>query len=84
MEQFIQQAIEKHGSRYNYEKVRYYNNKSNVIVICKEHGEFSQTPNIHLKGAGCPACDFKNQGILYNKIKEYFPDLLLEQGKSLK
>ena len=27
-----------------------------VKILCKEHGEFSQVPDSHLKGRGCPVC----------------------------
>lgn len=29
-----------------------------VTVTCPKHGDFLVTPNNHLKGEGCPYCDF--------------------------
>ena len=29
--------------------------KKKVTIICKEHGEFEQTPTLHLNG-GCEQC----------------------------
>jgi uncharacterized protein YggL (DUF469 family) len=55
-EQFIKEAIEKHGNKYDYSKVDYVNNKTKVCIICPEHGEFWQDPNSHLSGCGCPKC----------------------------
>ena len=55
-EQFIQKAIKVHGDKYNYSKVHYIGSKIKVIIICKIHGEFQQTPNIHLLGGNCPKC----------------------------
>ena len=55
-EQFIQKAKEIHGDKYDYSKVEYVNNATKVKIICPQHGEFEQTPNLHLRGSGCPAC----------------------------
>ena len=53
---FIKKSIEKHGNKYNYDKVKYENNSTKVCIICHEHGIFYQTPHGHLKGQGCPKC----------------------------
>lgn len=53
---FIEKARTKHGDRYNYERVEYVNAKTKIIISCKEHGEFSQTPSDHLSGCGCMEC----------------------------
>lgn len=45
-----------HGNRYIYDKVKYKRSHDLVTIICKEHGEFRQTPNTHLAGSGCPKC----------------------------
>ena len=54
--EFIDKAIQIHGDKYNYSKVEYINAKTKVQIICKEHGEFLQTPNKHLMGQGCSKC----------------------------
>ena len=43
-EEFITRAKVVHGDGYDYSKVEYVGTKSPVIIICKEHGEFQQTP----------------------------------------
>lgn len=53
---FIKKSINKHGDLYNYDELNYINNNTKVKIICKTHGEFSQIPNDHLRGAGCPKC----------------------------
>lgn len=53
---FISKAKEIHGDRYDYSKVKYITNKVNISIICHKHGEFLQTPNNHLRGAGCKTC----------------------------
>lgn len=55
-EEFILKAKDIHGDKYDYSKVEYINNKTKVCIICPEHGEFWQTPEIHLNGHGCPKC----------------------------
>ena len=57
---FINKAIAKHGDKYDYSRVNYINSKTKVCIICKEHGEFWQTPASHLYGRGCPKCALKN------------------------
>jgi len=53
---FIEKAKQIHGDRYDYSKVSYTNNKTNITIICKKHGKFSQRPDKHLIGQGCPFC----------------------------
>lgn len=53
---FIQKAVIIHGEKYDYSLVNYNNSKKKIKIICHKHGEFQQTPNSHLNGAGCPVC----------------------------
>lgn len=53
---FIEKARTKHGDLYTYERVEYVTAKVKVIISCKEHGCFSQTPSDHLNGYGCMEC----------------------------
>ena len=57
-EEFIKEATEKHKGKYDYSKVEYVNNKTKVCIICSnpEHGEFWQSPSVHLRSGGCPKC----------------------------
>lgn len=55
-ESFIDKAKSIHGERYDYSKVEYVDNKKEVCIICREHGEFWQKPKNHLSGYGCPIC----------------------------
>lgn len=54
--EFTEKAIGVHGNRYNYDKVNYNGALNKVIITCPSHGDFSQTPNDHLKGSGCADC----------------------------
>lgn len=53
---FKNQAKEIHGNKYDYSKVEYNGSRVDVIIICKEHGEFLQKPANHLNGHGCSHC----------------------------
>jgi len=52
----ISKLVAVHGDRYDYSKVKYNKSNGKITVICKEHGEFGQTFNDHLGGAGCRKC----------------------------
>lgn len=56
---FIEKSKYTHGDKYNYENVEYINNNTKVCIICREHGEFWQTPASHWNGCGCPMCVFR-------------------------
>lgn len=53
---FINDAKNIHGNKYDYSKVDYKNKATKVCIICPEHGGFYQIPNSHLNGRGCPFC----------------------------
>lgn len=55
-DEFIAKAKATHGNLYDYSKTVYVNQTTDVIIICHIHGEFSQRPNNHYMGAGCPHC----------------------------
>ena len=67
-EEYIEKAIQKHGNKYDYSNVEYINGKTNIIIICKKHGEFSQNAQSHLCGHGCPICVNKTEAKLYEKL----------------
>lgn len=54
--QFIEEARNVHGDKYDYSKSVYVNKDTKLTIICPEHGEFSMTPRNHLKSEGCPKC----------------------------
>lgn len=56
LEQFLQDAKNVHGNRYDYSKVELVNYQTKVIIVCPVHGEFTQVPTLHLQGSGCPKC----------------------------
>jgi hypothetical protein len=71
LETLFDEFREVHGERYDYSKVEYQAKMRKVTIICRDHGEFSITPQIHLKGRGCPTCGRTNQPVsrIENKRK---------------
>lgn len=61
---FIERALAVHGSRYNYSKCVYTRAHNQVIIICKEHGEFRQAAYSHLNGRGCRECSNISNGLV--------------------
>jgi len=59
-ERFIQRAKDKFGDKFDYSKVDYKNNSTNVTISCPIHGWFEQTPGSHLRYAGCKQCSREN------------------------
>jgi hypothetical protein len=55
-ELFISKANKIHKNRYDYSKVNYINAKTKVTIVCREHGDFQQTPSNHLCNYNCQKC----------------------------
>ena len=69
LKQFIEEAKNIHGNKYDYSKVQYKNNKEKVEIICPVHGSFLQTVKHHLNGCGCPMCNSsKGENIIKNYL----------------
>lgn len=60
-EEFLVASKKIHGDEYDYSRVEYRGSTTPVIIICREHGLFNQTPKAHLKGHGCPKCHGRNR-----------------------
>ena len=74
-EVFIEKARLKHGDTYDYSKVEYISCKNKIIIICKEHGEFVQTPDHHInQGSCCKKC---------SKVYKYTPEEWIEKATKI-
>lgn len=61
-DEFINQAIEIHGNKYDYSKSIYLGALHKVTIICPKHGEFSQIASDHINGKkGCLKCHIENK-----------------------
>ena len=67
-ESFINKAALIHSNKYDYSKVNYILSDIPVKIICEKHGEFLQTPEVHLGGHGCPRC---KSSMMENEIREF-------------
>lgn len=56
LDSFLQKALSLHGHRFDYSKTVYEKSSKKVLIGCGVHGFFSQSPNDHLNGRGCPEC----------------------------
>jgi len=70
-DEFIINSNKIHNNKYNYSKVNYTNNKTKIIIICSEHGEFKVRPDNHIQGNGCPICSRSRGEIEIKKILEH-------------
>jgi hypothetical protein len=57
-ESFVTRATELHLGKYLYTKVEYVTNKDPVIITCRTHGDFVQSPDNHLANHGCRKCQY--------------------------
>lgn len=55
-ESFIDASKEVHGEQFLYTDTVYEAAKKKLLIGCRKHGNFLQTPNSHLRGAGCLKC----------------------------
>jgi len=55
-DEFISKASILHHNKYDYSRIDYVNILTPVTIICPLHGEFQQTPSVHLKSTGCKRC----------------------------
>lgn len=71
-EEFIKRAKEVYGDKYDYSKVKYKNNRTKVVIICPNHGEFKQVPSSHLVGKECVKCGIEKKAFSQASSQEYF------------
>lgn len=81
-EEWIKEANKIHGNKYNYGKTQYDGNKTEVIITCPIHGDFSQRPISHLNGQGCPICKASH---MENEIRQLLREnnIQFEEQKNL-
>lgn len=58
---FIKNGKNVHSNKYTYPDFKYIDSKIPSDITCPEHGNFPQTPNDHLRGAGCPICGLQSR-----------------------
>ena len=78
-DEFIEKAKEIHEDKYDYSNVEYVKSNEKVIIICKKHGEFNQSPNSHLQGVGCNDCGIETR----TKLLKYDTEEFIEKAKEI-
>lgn len=76
-EQFILDARSVHGNRYDYSQSKYVSEHTKLKILCKQHGDFWQSPHVHLRRdrCGCPKCKFSKGE---QRISKYLEDRFIE------
>jgi len=84
IEQFIIAAKAAHSDRYDYSLVDYVNNHTKINIICKEHGIFDQSPEVHIRSKyGCMQCWNENRPHWKGLLSEdYFKQNPIEVRKN--
>lgn len=69
--EFLSRSSKIHNNKYSYDKVKYINQNTKIIISCPQHGDFEQTPKKHMDGQGCKKCNIsKCQLDLYNALAD--------------
>jgi very-short-patch-repair endonuclease len=55
-DKFIELSKKVHGDKYLYKNTIYTGSHKNVVITCRIHGDFNQSPTNHLSGKGCSFC----------------------------
>ena len=74
MDTLIKKAKEIHGDKYDYSEVNYVDKKTKVIIKCKTHGIFLQTPYHHIyRNQGCKKCSYISiSNVTYIRSKDSY------------
>ena len=86
-DKFMKNAKAIHGDKYDYSKVNYVNNHSKVIIGCPKHGDFLQTPSMHVNmRQGCPLCgtlSSKDELEIYELLKQHYGGIIIMREHSI-
>lgn len=82
-EEFVKQAIDIHGDRYDYSLVAYVDWKTKVKIVCRKHGVFEQQPLNHKQGQGCPECQSENASLRLRSSKNEFVEKAMKVHNNL-
>lgn len=81
-DKFTDRANTVHGGKYDYNKTEYIAAKKKVVITCQKHGDFTQSPDSHLRGNGCSSCS-SNVSKAELKIREFLTQLNVEFDHSV-
>lgn len=76
-----QKFHEQHKNKFDYSKAIYENVDKKIIIVCPIHGDFEQSPYLHLKSEfGCPCCVEENKRGKTYSTKEFIEKAKLIHG----
>ena len=78
VKQFVAEAREVHGDKFDYSKVDYTNIGHRVTITCPVHGDFEQVAAAHLSGRGCIKCSSTGPSAAELEMAEYLEGLGVE------
>lgn len=79
LERLIDRMLLKHEGKYKYNNITdYYNVDTKITITCPKHGDFKQTPHVHLQGHGCPKCRIQS---LPKTTEQFISDAIKVHGK---
>lgn len=74
-EDFLAKAYSVWGDRWDYSKTVFLKTTEEVTITCPQHGEFSQTPKLHLTGGmGCLGCSARTEEGFMNRASTIWDD----------
>lgn len=77
--EFIAAVKERYGDKFDLSKTEYVGLKKNVVVTCREHGEFTTSAGSFLNSKiGCPKCALESQGLKRRIEKDEYVKQLVE------
>lgn len=71
-EKFVEKAKLIHGEKYDYSESKYLGSNEKVVIICRIHGKFRQTPSCHYLN-DCPRC---SSGKSEERCREIFCSIM--------
>lgn len=66
--EFLERSNSKHNYKYIYPE-EYDGKDKKIRIICREHGDFHQTANDHMRGQICPDCALDDRRLTLDEIK---------------
>lgn len=83
-DKFLEDAFTKFGDRYDYSNFEYVNAKTKSLIICPEHGEFTQNPDKHLSSTyPCPVCNDESRIIRHVNGGGWYSKAAFQKSKEL-
>lgn len=58
IDEFINRSNTIHNNKYDYSKTVYISYSKYVTITCPIHGDFNQSPYVHMNSNGCQKCSF--------------------------